>query len=233
MWVGIRAMTWDRVIKLMQLLGAALAVPAGAAGVYSAYRTYFSADVACQNLRGAILATMEKNIGPDAKRTLLRKDVAEFEKTCGNVDPDARAIFQATIQQLEAQAAAPPTGQGGKAAPQEAAVSGAARPGLQPLAGFLAGPDRRGWVSLGRRDGVRPADFNFDGYAVSARSLPPAGTILTARWPVPMWGEPQDGPRPDLSQARALLRAGMCVRVISARAGEERLWAEIVAAPCS
>jgi hypothetical protein len=214
----------------MQLLGAALAVPAGAAGVYSAYRSYFSADVACQGLRGAILATMEKNIAPDAKRTLLRKDVAEFEKTCGNVDPDARAIFQATIQQLEAQAAAPSSP---PAKPTEAG-SGAARPGLPPTAGLLAGPaaERRGWVALGRREGTRAADFNFDGYAISAKSLPPAGTMLTARWPIPMWGEPQEG-RPDLSQARALLRAGMCVRVISARAGEERLWAEIVSAPCS
>ena len=95
-------MNWDKLTKMLQLAGAMLAVPAGIAGVYSVYRSHFSSDIACQALRTAIVTTMEKNIAAEAKRSLLRKDVAEFEKTCGAIDPDAKAIFTATLHQLEA-----------------------------------------------------------------------------------------------------------------------------------
>jgi hypothetical protein len=233
-------MDFDRLIKVVQLVGAALAVPAGAAGVYSAYRSYFSTDVACQNLRAAIVGTMEKNVGPAAKLALLRKDVAGFDKTCGGLDPDARAIFQAAVQQLEAQASRPrgPSMQVASAGEDSAAVPagppGSARPPFPALANLVAPPpsERRGWVALGRRDAARFAETNFDGYVISAKSLPPPGTILTARWPVPIWADPQEGLRPDLSAARALLRAGMCVRVISAKANSDRLWGEVAVTRC-
>ena len=232
-------MSWDKFTKFLQFAGTALAVPAGAAGVYSAYRSYFSNDVACQNLRTAILSTMERNIAPDAKLALLRKDVGEFEKTCGDFDADARAIFQAILQQLDAQVASARTA--GVQVPatdrraQTVAPAAPQRPAFPLVANLMAGPtgDRRGWVALGRRDSGRPAEVNFDGYAISAKSLPPAGTVLTARWPVPIWAEPQVGPRPDLASARALLRAGMCVRVLSTRASDDRLWAEVTAVNCS
>ncbi len=215
-------MNWDNLVKIMQLTGAALAIPAGAAGVYSAYRSYFSADVACQNLRGTIVATMEKNIAADAKRVLLRKDIATFEKDCAAIDPDAKAIFQAALQELERPSAAAGPGAG----------TGPQRPAFPGLANLLAGAQgaRGGWVTLGRADA---GELNFEGYAVSAKSLPPAGTVLTARWPVPVWAEPQGGARPDLTSARALLRAGMCVRVLSSKAAGERLWAEVRVTACS
>lgn len=228
-------MPWDKFTRFLQFAGAALAVPASAAGVYSAYRSYFSNDVACQNLRTAIVSTMERNIAPDAKQRLLRKDVGEFEKTCGDFDPDARAIFQATLQQLEAQIASAHTaGAQGPAdrRSQTANPSAPQRPAFPVIANLMAGAagDRRGWVALRRGNST---EANFDGYANSATSLPPAGTVLSARWPVPIWAEPQVGPGPDLASGRGLLRTGMCVRVLSARAAGDRVWAEVMPVRCS
>src|SRR5260370_34537930 len=88
----------QRMVTLLQFAGAALGIPAAAAGSYSAYQTFFSAEATCQKLRTNILAIMERRIAPDAKHTLLRKDVTEFDKTCGEADPDARALLQAALQ---------------------------------------------------------------------------------------------------------------------------------------
>ena len=52
-------------------------------------------------MRTNILATMERKIAADAERALLRKDIAEFDKTCGDGDPDARTVFQAALQEME------------------------------------------------------------------------------------------------------------------------------------
>ena len=90
-----------RVVTTLQLVGAALGIPAAAAGSYSAYQNYFSSEATCQRLRTNILATMERQIAADAKRTLLRKDIAEFDKSCGDGDPDARTVFQAALQEME------------------------------------------------------------------------------------------------------------------------------------
>lgn len=224
-------MNWDKLTKMLQLAGAMLAVPAGIAGVYSVYRSHFSSDIACQALRTAIVTTMEKNIAAEAKRSLLRKDVAEFEKTCGAIDPDAKAIFTATLHQLEAPPPPPATT---TAAPPAGSPTPQQHRPFAVAAQLLAGPpaDRGGWVALGRRD-APAAELNFEGYAISARALPPAGTVLTARWPVPIWSEPQPGSRPDLGAARGLIRAGMCVQILAGRLGEDRLWAQVVPAACS
>src|SRR5215831_17868986 len=87
----------DNLVKLLQMTGAALAIPAAAAGTFAAYQSYFSSDVTCQKLRGNIIAVMERNVAPETKRSLLKKDVTEFDKLCGEGDPDARAIFQAAV----------------------------------------------------------------------------------------------------------------------------------------
>src|SRR5262245_10928969 len=92
---GRPMVTWEKLTTYLQFTGAALAIPAAAAGSYSVYRTFFSAEVACHGLRATILSTMDKNVPGEAKRTLLRKDVAEFEKRCADIDPDAHVIFQA------------------------------------------------------------------------------------------------------------------------------------------
>src|SRR5689334_2233792 len=88
----------QRLVTILQVAGAALGIPAAAAGSYTAYQTFFSPEAACQKLRTNILAVMERRITAEAKHALLRKDVAEFDKTCGERDPDARAIFQAAAQ---------------------------------------------------------------------------------------------------------------------------------------
>src|SRR2546430_4617340 len=90
----------ENLVRLLQMTGAALAIPAAAAGTFAAYQSYFSSDVTCQKLRNNIVAIMERHVAPETKRSLLRKDVMEFDKLCGEGDPDARAIFQAAITEL-------------------------------------------------------------------------------------------------------------------------------------
>jgi hypothetical protein len=68
----------QRVVTTLQVVGAALGIPAAAARSYSAYENYFSSEATSRRLRTNILATMERRIAADAKRTLLRKDIAEF-----------------------------------------------------------------------------------------------------------------------------------------------------------
>jgi hypothetical protein len=110
----------DRLTKLAQLAGALLAVPVGFAGSVSVYRNFFSDEVVCQNMRSAILTTIDKNVPAQAKLTLLRKDAEEFEQRCAKIDPDAAAIFRTTMQQLTSDATP------AKAAPADA------RPPQQP-----------------------------------------------------------------------------------------------------
>jgi hypothetical protein len=83
-------MTAESLVKLLQMTGAALAIPAAAAGTFAAYQSYFSSDVTCQKLRTNIVAILERHVAPETKRSLLKKDVAEFDKLCGEGDPDAR-----------------------------------------------------------------------------------------------------------------------------------------------
>src|SRR6201981_1764363 len=90
-------MTPENLVRLLQMTGAALALPAGAAGTFAAYQSYFSSDVTCQKLRNNIVDIMERHVAPETKRSLLKKDVTDFDKLCRDGDPDARAIFQAAI----------------------------------------------------------------------------------------------------------------------------------------
>jgi len=70
-------MTGDHVVKLLQIAGAAFGIPAAAAGTFAAYQSYFSTDVSCQKLRNDIVGIMERNVPPDTKRSLLKKEVTE------------------------------------------------------------------------------------------------------------------------------------------------------------
>ena len=56
----------EKLTTSLQFLGAALAVPAGMVGLYSAYHNYFSPEVRCQELRNSTLVTLEKNIPTEA-----------------------------------------------------------------------------------------------------------------------------------------------------------------------
>ena len=220
-------MTAEHLVKLLQMTGAALAIPAAAAGTFAAYQSYFSTDVTCQKLRNDIVGILERNVAPDTKRSLLKKDVTEFDKLCGEGDPDARAIFQAAMSEhptepAHAAAAGPvPTGASSQRA-QTAAIGVFGAPGSK---------DRYGWVALARRQSGS-WESHFSGYAISDTSLPPAGTVLSAKIMLPVWSEPQAGAN-DQSKLQSRLPSGACVRVVSTRGGSGRLWAEVAPASCS
>jgi hypothetical protein len=87
----------SRLMLVMQLAGSMLAIPVGLASGYSIYRANFSPETTCQTLRGNIVAMIDKQIDASTRRMLVRRDVEEFEKTCGSVDPDAEAAFKALL----------------------------------------------------------------------------------------------------------------------------------------
>jgi hypothetical protein len=88
-------MVWTRLVTTLNVCGALLAVPAGAAGLYTTYQATFSSEVACRALRGAILSALEKDVDATVKQALVHKDVAEFEHSCALGDPDAKALMTA------------------------------------------------------------------------------------------------------------------------------------------
>jgi hypothetical protein len=209
--------------RIVQIGAAVLGIPAAAAGTYSAYQTYFTNDAVCQKLRTSILAVMEKNVAPDAKRTLLRRDVGDFDTKCGAADPDARTIFLAAVREPEPTALAVP-------APANSAAPPPPPPRARVAAFVVGGTEQRGWVAIARK-AEKTWHANFSGYPISESALPPAGTVLTALQPLPVWREPQAGANDPARLASSLARAA-CVKVVETRAGSGRLWAEVVPAPC-
>jgi hypothetical protein len=249
----------QRLVTILQAAGAALGIPAAAAGSYTAYQAFFSPEVTCQKLRTNILAIMERRIAAEAKHVLLRKDVTEFDKTCGESDPDARSIFQAALQDATAQAnraqrpgnapAAAAVVQPKPVAPAAAAVAAAQpdpaaatapsqglAPRKQPLTIFGApgSSEQHGWVAISRKDKAEGSwVVNFTGYAISETSLPPAGTVLSAQRNVPVWADLPAGMAQDQSKLQNRVPPGACVRVLATRGGPLRLWAEVAPASCS
>jgi hypothetical protein len=106
----------EKLTTSLQFIGAALAVPAGIAGVYSAYHSYFSPEVRCQELRNSTLVTLEKNIPTEAKRALLKNDVGQFQAKCSEIEPETAMVFQVALQELDKPAPAPAPSSGSKAA---------------------------------------------------------------------------------------------------------------------
>jgi hypothetical protein len=124
--VGGLIVAIEKLTTSLQLVGAALAVPAGIAGVYSAYHNYFSPEVRCQEMRNTTLVTLEKNIPTEAKRALLRTDVAQFQAKCGEVEPETAMVFQVALQELDKPAPAPKAAQKPGAQPRPPAALAAA-----------------------------------------------------------------------------------------------------------
>jgi hypothetical protein len=232
-------MAGEGLVKVLQVAGAALGIPAAAAGTFAAYQNYFSTDVTCQKLRNSIVATMERSVAPETKRSLLRKEVSEFDKLCGESDPDARTIFHAAIA---VEHPAPAAAESGHATTADAAPATAAavaqpdpsrRSQLQSVGVFGApgAKEHYGWVALGRRQSGSWVP-HFNGYTISDTSLPPPGTVLSAQMMLPVWSEPQ-GATNDQTKMQSRLPNGACVRVLSTRGGSGRLWAEVAPASCS
>jgi hypothetical protein len=119
----------EKLTTSLQLIGAALAVPAGLAGVYSAYHSYFSPEVRCQELRNTTLVTLEKNIPVEAKRALLKNDVGQFQAKCSEIEPETAMVFQVALQELDKPAPTPSSTPGPK---------GAQKPPARPAPSALA-----------------------------------------------------------------------------------------------
>lgn len=222
-------MVSQRLVTVLQCFGAALGIPAAVAGSYSAYHNYFSAEAACQRLSTNILAIMERRISAESKRTLLRKDIAEFDKSCGESDPDARSVFQATLHETENALTAAAPDAAALAQPQPAARTPARPPA--PVFGAASASGDQGWVALSRRQ-AGAWIVNFDGYAISEASLPPPNAVLTAHHRLPVWSEMQASGN-DQTKLQGVLPARACVRILATRRGVGRLWAEIVSSPCN
>jgi hypothetical protein len=221
-------MTGESLVKLLQIAGAALGIPAAAAGTFAAYQSYFSSDATCQKLRNNIVAIMERNVAPETKRSLLKKDVTEFDKLCGEGDPDARAIFQAAMTEHPSDAAHAP------AAAALAHAGSSSQRAQTASVGVFGGPGSKehyGWVALSRRQSGSWVP-HFNGYTISDTSLPPPGTVLSAKMMLPVWSEPQAGAN-DQTKLQSRLPTGACVRVLATRGGIGRLWAEVAPASCS
>ncbi len=227
-------MAGESLVKLLQVAGAALGIPAAAAGTFAAYQNYFSTDVICQKLRNNIIATMERSVAPETKRSLLRKDVTEFDKLCGEGDPDARAIFQAAVKDTDHAAGATVDAGHAVAAAAVAHAETASKGSPAAPVGIFGAPGSReqyGWVALSRRKSGSWVP-HFSGYEISDTSLPPPGTLLAAKMMLPVWSEPQAGTN-DQTKLQSRLPTGACVRVLSTRGGIGRLWAEVAPASCS
>lgn len=220
-----RVFAWDKHVKIWQLVGAVLAIPAGIAGTYSFYTTYVVHDVSCDSLRSSIISVLDRNLDPEAKRALLRKDVADFDTHCGAKDPEVEVIFDAAI------------------APQQAAPAGM----VQKQPAIAAAPtdffgrshngERRGWISMFHRyaDGHREANFAANGVPVTPKVVPPAvGTVLTALTMVSVWFEaPPQGQDNAVSQLQGRIVPGSCIKVLVRGAAGRPYWAEVEPLPCS
>jgi hypothetical protein len=239
-------MSIERLTTSLQFVGAALALPAGAAGIYSAYHNYFSTEVMCQEMRNTTLVTLEKNIPAEAKHALLRKEVSEFEARCAEAEPETTTILQVALQELEkpqhyrtrsAQPASPekPSAGAATAMVAPAAATAAAVPAAapaEPAAGLGLGLAVHGWVAIEMRKGAKVTEAYFSGYAATGQSLPGTGTVLTAMTLRPIWSEPQ-GPGPnDPTKLQGRLKAGECVRVLGTRSSPARQWAEVEPTLC-
>ena len=172
-------MAGENLVRTLQIIGAALGIPAAAAGSYAAYQNYFSTDETCHKLRINIISVMERNVAPETKRSLLRKDVTEFDKVCGESDPDARAIFQAALTSTD-HAATADAGHGPAEASGAHAESGSqgAHPPQVGIFGAPGSREQHGWVALSRRksDAWVP---HFGGYEISESSLPEVNSVKT------------------------------------------------------
>jgi hypothetical protein len=183
----------------LQFIAAALAVPAGAAGLYSAYHNYFSPEVLCQELRNSTLVTLEKNIPTEAKRTLLRTEAAQFESKCGEVEPETNMVFKVALQELE------------KPAPPRGSQRAAGQQQQRPVAPANLGAPQVGAPQVGAPQAVAPqavAPQTAAPQATAPQATAGATASLAPSAPPASWAAPPapavvGSPGPALSAAAA------------------------------
>jgi hypothetical protein len=88
-------MVWTRIFTTLNICGALLTAPAASAGLYATYQTTFSGEATCRTLRRAILSALEKDVDAKVKQALVRKDVAEFEHSCGLGHEESKVLTRA------------------------------------------------------------------------------------------------------------------------------------------
>lgn len=126
-----------RFVTAIQMIGSLLAVPVAVGSAYTFYRANFSPETTCQNLRGGIVAMLDKGVDASTRRILVRRDVETFEKTCAGVDPEAPAAFKALLAAEKspppvAAAAPAPKAQANDSAPKEAVRKAEPKPQAPP-----------------------------------------------------------------------------------------------------
>lgn len=120
---------FTRFVSTLQIVGTVLGVPLALASGYSIYRANFSAETRCQNLRGNIIAMLDRSVDAATRRILVQRDVAAFEQSCGDIDPDATAAFKTLLAVDKATTATAPKPR--PAAPS-AAVARKSEPKIEP-----------------------------------------------------------------------------------------------------
>ena len=78
----------------VQFLGSFVGIPLALLGGYATYTSNFSVEAKCQSLRTSIVSMLDKKADPSTLRLLMQRDVAAFQRDCGDVDPDAVAAFK-------------------------------------------------------------------------------------------------------------------------------------------
>jgi hypothetical protein len=84
-------------MTVLQVVGSILGIPLGLASGYSIYHANFSVEARCHGLRANIISMLDKSADASTLRMLVRRDVVDFEKTCGAVDPDAVSAFKTLL----------------------------------------------------------------------------------------------------------------------------------------
>ena len=88
---------FTRLMNVLQVAGALLAIPAGLASAWSIYHANFSVEARCQGLRSNIVSMLDKSADATTLRMLIGHDVSAFEESCGTVDPEAVAAFKTLL----------------------------------------------------------------------------------------------------------------------------------------
>jgi len=120
----------SRVISALQIVGTLVGIPVGLASIYSVYQTNFTVEARCESLRANIVGLLDKSADATTLHMLARRDVANFENTCGTVDPDAVAAFKHLLAVKTAVPAAPP--QAAQEPLKKAAVAAKPAPVVKP-----------------------------------------------------------------------------------------------------
>jgi hypothetical protein len=95
-------MTAENLVRLLQMTGAALAIPAAAAGTFAAYQGYFSSDVTCQKLRR--LHDLRCFIAAPRHHLVREDDAAGLVGTPGRNERSDQAAEQAADGRVRARA---------------------------------------------------------------------------------------------------------------------------------